>query len=183
MPKTNPTLSQFAKLGYVETEKGLVKAESLVEKKPEKRDNLIKELGKLVPESFVKLAEKLENKKVKNATKTVVDGVKFDSQLEAYMYSLLKGAKIEFEFQKVYVLQEKFRYGKEAVRAVTLTVDFWLPFQNMIIDTKGFANDVSPLKMKWLKRWLLDYYEYVNIELPKNKKECDVLLNRILYDM
>lgn len=128
------------------------------------------------------------NKKVRNATKSVVDGVKFDSNLEKTMYDLLTGAQIDFQFQKQYILQQKFRYGTAAIRAITLTVDFYLPERNMIIDTKGYANDVAPVKYKMLKKLL--YFEYDNgwitslpkIELPSTKKECEVLLNRLLYD-
>lgn len=123
------------------------------------------------------------NAKVRNATKVEENGVKFDSRLEKYMYDLLVGAKVTFEFQKIYLLQEKFRYRDEAVMAITLTVDFWLPTKDIIIDAKGFANDVSPLKYKMLKN-LLKHRERVmpDIIMPATKKECDLLLNRILYE-
>jgi len=172
----NTSLSDWNKKGLIMVGNGLVKSEDLVDPNPIKI------------EPFAPISE---NKKIRNATKTVVDGVKFDSLLEKYMYDLLRGAKIEFEFQKVYVLQEKFRYGKEAVRAITLTVDFFVPLlfnEAIIIDTKGFANDVAPLKMKLLKRLLYDHYEnhyyakLPKIEIPKNKKEAELLLNRLLYD-
>ena len=124
------------------------------------------------------------NKKIRNATKSEVDGVKFDSQLERYMYEILKGAGVHFDFQVEYVLQEKFRYGTDAIRAITLTVDFVLTGKNMIIDTKGFMNDRAPMKIKMLKRHLLNTQpdNLPTIELPSNKKECDELLNRLLYE-
>lgn len=129
------------------------------------------------------------NAKIKNATKSInQNGVKFDSKLEKYMYELLQGEGIDFEFQKVYILQEKFKFGTEAIIAIKKIVDFYLPLQNMIIDTKGYSNDVSPMKHKMLKRHLQDCFETGNnisltrIEMPRNKKECDLLLNRILYD-
>jgi len=130
------------------------------------------------------------NKKILNATKSVNDeGVKFDSSLERHMYDRLKAAKIDFQFQVEYLLQEKFRYNGEAVRAITLTVDFVLSpgFGNLIIDTKGWANDVSPLKHKMLKWHLFKESERTGwllptIELPATKKQCDELVNRLLYD-
>lgn len=124
------------------------------------------------------------NRKVKNATKTTIDGITFDSKLESTMYTLLRGSGLTFERQKVYVLQQKFRYGKEAVRAITLTVDFYLPEKNMIVDTKGFANERSPLKYKMLKWYFcqLDPDNLPKIEMPGNEKECQMLINRLLYD-
>lgn len=135
--------------------------------------------------SAIQAPQPKANAKVKNATKSIVDGVRFDSKLEKYLYDLLKGAQIDFEFQKVYILQDKFRYGTEAVRAITLTVDFLIPSKNMIIDSKGYANDVSPLKYKLLKNLLWTENNGLNlpkIEMPKNKLECDLLLNKILYE-
>jgi hypothetical protein len=121
------------------------------------------------------------NKKIKNATKIEVDGVNFDSKLEKYMYDLLRGAGIDFEFQKVYQLQEPFKYDGAHVRAINKIVDFYLPGKNMIIDTKGYSNDVSPMKHKMLKHVLKNNGLEMPIEMPKNKKECDVLLNKLLF--
>lgn len=167
----NSTLSDWAKQGMVLTGNNLVKSEKLLDKNPKK-------IGNLLP----------GNAKVKNTTKVQADGLVFDSKLEYFMYGLLKGAGIEFEFQKVYLLQERFRYGSEAIRAITSRVDFYLPGRNMIIDTKGYANDVAPLKYKMLKALLVNHFEndYIEvlpkIEMPKNKKECQLLLNRLLFD-
>lgn len=124
------------------------------------------------------------NRKVKNATKTTVDGIVFDSKLESYLYTLLRGSGLKLERQKVYVLQQKFCFGKTAIRAITLTVDFWLPEKNMIIDTKGFANDRSPLKYKMLKWYFyqLGPDNLPKIEMPKDREACQLLINRLLYD-
>ena len=121
------------------------------------------------------------NRKVKNAVKSVVDGVSFDSRLEKTMYDLLAGAGIKFEFQKVFVLQDSFRYRGEAIRAIKCIVDFYLPDRDLIIDTKGYANDVSPIKYKMLKRFLVDRGLSYNIIMPKNKRECKLTLNKLLF--
>lgn len=123
------------------------------------------------------------NKKIRNAVKSEVDGIKFDSNLEKHMYGLLNGAGVTFMFQYEYLLQEKFKYGTENIRAITLTVDFFLPTKIMIIDTKGYMNDVAPLKYKMLKKHLIDVDPYFlpRIELPSTQKECDLLLNNILF--
>jgi len=120
------------------------------------------------------------NAKIKNATKLVVDGVKFDSRLEYYMYTLLKEAGIEFEFQKTFILQPKFRYRTENVRAICKIVDFHLESRNIILETKGFANDVSPIKHKMLKFALLNEYGISpNVVMVKNKQECVEFIENI----
>lgn len=139
--------------------------------------------GKVVKLPLIGSDEKPKpNAKIKNATKSVVDGIAFDSNLEKHMYDLLKGAGVAFEFQKVFVLQDKFKYGTENVRAITKIVDFYLSTRNMVIDTKGYNNDVSPLKHKMLK-WALktNYGIEPKIEMPSTKKECELLLNRLLF--
>lgn len=123
------------------------------------------------------------NKKIKGAVKSVVNGIAFDSNLEKYMHGLLQGAGIDFEFQKVFILQNKFRYRIENIRAIKKIVDFYLPVHNVIIDTKGFSNDISPMKHKMLKSVLKYLYDMQpEIFMPKNKAECDLLLNKLLYD-
>ena len=169
----NTTLADWNKQGLVFKDGQLVQGKKLVSKKVEKLPDLL-EQGK--------------NKKIMNAKKVTDEaGVHFDSGLERYLYDLLQGAGIDFDFQVKYVLQNKFRYHGEAIRAITLTVDFFLAGKNMIIDTKGYANDVAPLKYKMLK-WVLhnNWLEFglptPIIELPSTKKECDILLNRLLFD-
>lgn len=199
------TPEQLKQKGLVQNEKGdYVPVKSLVNhKKIEKLPNLIDRaiggipnvtpeqaeiIAKQLKESQERIAKtynlvKAGNQKVKNATKIEVDGVKFDSKLEKYMYDLLKGAQIDFEFQKVFVLQPKFKYRTENVRAISKVVDFYLESRSIIIDTKGFSNDVSPMKHKMLKFALMnDYVIQPDIIMPKDKQECNLLINRILYD-
>lgn len=199
------TPEQLRQNGLVQNEKGdYVKVSSLVNKgKVEKLPNLIDRaiggIPNVTPEQAEIIAKQLKesqeriaktynlvqasNQKVKNATKIEVDGVKFDSKLEKYMYDLLKGAQIDFEFQKVFVLQPKFKYRTENVRAIFKVVDFYLESRSIIIDTKGFSNDVSPMKHKMLKFALMnDYVIQPDIIMPKDKQECNLLLNRLLYD-
>jgi|GEM_PF-314309 len=182
----------FRKQGLIETPNGFIKAAKLVNTGKVDKIKLppefvsVKNINALYPDGRVEPVLPKANRKIKNAVKSEVDGVKFDSNLEKYMYGLLKGAGITFEFQVEYLLQEKFRYGKEAIRAITLTVDFWLPTRNMIIDTKGYANDRAPMKYKMLKWYLFQEVKRAGgdlpiIETPSNKKECDLLLNKILY--
>jgi len=192
MSRVQYTIEQLKKLGLVQVNNGPYQSiEKLVDKKPKKLPLLNKAFLQAVPDNKV-----IGNAKVKNATKVEADGLKFDSRLEYYMYGLLKGAGIEFQFQKVYLLQEKFIYSSRTIRAITLTVDFWLLKFNMIIDTKGLQTQQGALRWKMLKKHLvdleiervintcdsLDNFNVPRIEMPKNKRECELLLNRLLFD-
>lgn len=140
-------------------------------------------MKKFIEQGFAEI-KATANKKVRNSVKsTNAEGVKFDSNLEKHMYNLLKGAKIYFNFQVPYVLQEKFAYGTENIRAITLTVDFFLPGKNMIIDTKGMQTQQGAMRYKMLKKHFVDTQpdNLPVIELPATKGECDLLLNRLLY--
>jgi hypothetical protein len=165
------TTNDLIKKGLIQVNGGAYAPVSkVVVKKPKKLPNLLK---RAIGDST--------NKKIKNATKVEYDGIKFDSRLEATMYARLKSADIDFEFQKIYQLQDKFKYGSEHIRAIILTVDFYLAKQNQIIDTKGFQTQQGALRWKLLKAILKDLPNPPTIELPSNKSECEHLINRILY--
>lgn len=126
-------------------------------------------------------APQSENKKIKNATKVTLDGVQFASKLELYCYNMLKASEIRFEFQVPIVLQEKFRFEGEAIREIKMIIDFYLPDNDMYIDTKGFQTPDSKLKFKMLKHKIHKEGSDLGVELPKNKKEVDALVNRLLF--
>lgn len=95
----------------------------------------------------------MENKKVRNATKVEVDGIKFLSKLEAFTYKSLKENNIEAAYQPIkFVLLPAFQYKSEKIRAITLTPDF--VGDNFIIEVKGHPNDVFPYKWKLFKWYL-----------------------------
>ncbi len=118
------------------------------------------------------------NKRVKNANKVIIDDIKFDSKLEAYMYGLLKKKKINFEMQKVFVLQPGFRdtTGK-AIIAIKWKADFWLPDHGLIIDTKGWGTEIFKIKLKLFKyqQNIGNYSEVKTLEFPSNKSKCLLL--------
>ena len=119
------------------------------------------------------------NRKVLNATKTEENGASFDSRLERYMHDLLKSHGIGFLFQKRYTLQEPFTYNGENVRAITYTLDFYLPEYDMAIDTKGVATQQGKIRIKMLKRLFADLGRTTTIELPRTKDECAALVARL----
>lgn len=111
--------------------------------------------------------------------KTEIDGIKFDSRLEGFMYEKLQDAGIRFELQKKYELQSKFKYNSESIRAITYTVDFYLPDYDICIDTKGIATQQGLMRIKMLKRYFFDHGLNTKILLPKNQKECIALVGEL----
>ncbi len=107
-------------------------------------------------------------------------GLKFDSKLELSFYEMLKSNKIPFEFQVTYTLHPSFQYNKATVRAMTLTVDFDFTKhgRNIIVDTKGFMRNDNKLKWKFFK--YLNKDKAPEIFFPKNKKECEKVVEIIL---
>lgn len=85
------------------------------------------------------------------------------------MHDLLKSHGIGFLFQKRYTLQEPFTYNRENVRAITYTLDFYLPDYDMAIDTKGVATQQGKIRIKMLKRLFADLGRTTTIELPRTK--------------
>ena len=128
---------------------------------------------------------KPKNKKVRNATSKVYKGIKFRSKLELFTYRKLEEAKIKALYEKKkYVLQEGFHYPEECyephktkgyinntykVRDITYTPDFVDPNGKWIIEVKGFANDVFPIKWKLFKNYLLSLEDPPVLYLPKNQ--------------
>ena len=112
--------------------------------------------------------------------KIVVDGVKFDSKLEYYLYGYLQLINADFDFQYKITLIEKFRFNDKAVRATTLRVDFVVRAsgKTLYVDTKGFATEVSKLKYKMLRDKLKEE-ENVDVIWLKNKKEVNAFINSI----
>lgn len=128
--------------------------------------------------------------RVRNAQKALAkDGTRCDSKLEAFGYDTFKDTGLRFEYQKKYVLQEKIKYRDKTILPITLTVDFWFPDLNVIVDTKGFQTEVNVLRWKMLKFHLKMERAILKacppplevdlllpeIFLPKNRKEVSEL--------
>ena len=62
------------------------------------------------------------------------------------------------------------------VRAITYTVDFYLPDYDVAIDTKGWATQQGQLRIKMLKKLFADLGRTTRIELPRTPEECDALV-------
>ena len=87
------------------------------------------------------------------AKKTKVDGVIFDSGMEAEFYALLKDSKevVCFELQPRYLLQEAFKKEGKTIRKIEYVADFKVLYKDKtfeVIDVKGQVTDVFKLKKK-----------------------------------
>ena len=105
--------------------------------------------------------------------KTVVDGIKFDSKLEAEYYQLLKFKKAQghiqdFKLQPRYTLQETFKRDGKTYRSITYVADFEI-MQNdgsvVVVDCKGMMTDVFKIKAKLFTKL------YGKLYLVKRSKE------------
>ena len=116
--------------------------------------------------------------KVKNATPTQLDGIKFRSKLEAYTYKKLKEANIYAEYEQYrYILLPSFIFENRTVRAITYLPDF--VGSNFIIECKGFPNEAWPLREKLFKYYLTNNMPNYSFYLVRNQKQVDELIKKL----
>lgn len=116
--------------------------------------------------------------KVKNATPTQLDGIKFRSKLEAYTYKKLKEANIYAEYEQYrYMLLPSFIFENKTVRAITYLPDF--VGSNFIIECKGFPNEAWPLREKLFKYYLTNNMPNYSFYLVRNQKQVDELIKKL----
>jgi hypothetical protein len=69
------------------------------------------------------------------------------------------GEIVDYELQKTYELQPKFKYNGKTIPLIKYVADFYIVYKDghtEIIDTKGFADSTAKLKRK------LFWYHYPN---------------------
>lgn len=139
------------------------------------------------------------------AKKTKKYGYYFDSKLELYCFEKLKQARIAFNFQVPYILQENVKRSADSLEFTTKTlmysnkkiaefskslqvvkivVDFTIESKNylIIIDTKGVKTAVFNLKKKLLLAKLeKELKKPVALLLPNSKKSVNDLVTRLIY--
>ena len=119
-----------------------------------------------------------QNKKVRNATPLVYDGIQFRSKLEAYCYKKLIQNNIQTAYEKnKYVLIEKFSFQDKTVLPITYTPDF--VGDNFIIECKGNMNDAFPIRWKLFKHYLYKNGLNYKLYLPRNQKDVDSVILEI----
>ena len=95
----------------------------------------------------------MENKKIKNATPTTYKGVQYRSKLEVRFAMMLDAEKIPFAYEEeTWVVLDKQTYMGKTIRCVTYTPDFIIG--NIVVEIKGFRNDVFPLKKKLIIKFI-----------------------------
>ena len=90
--------------------------------------------------------------------KTIIDGFKFDSEMESHYYLYLKqlkemGKVVDFILQPTYLLQEGFDLNGKRIRAITYKADFKVIYKDgheEVIDVKGKLTEEFKIKRKML---------------------------------
>lgn len=90
--------------------------------------------------------------------KTMVDGIKFDSEMESHYYIYLKqlkeiGEVVDFVLQPSYLLQEGFNLNGKRIRPITYKADFKVIYKDgheEVIDVKGKFTEEFKIKRKML---------------------------------
>ena len=130
----------------------------------------------------------MENKKIKNATTKELDGIQFKSQLEATIYKTLVSNAITPEYEKrtfefvprlrptvPFFNRVKKVFGLEMkpLHPITYTPDFTFEYDGMliVIEAKGFENDVYPVKKNLFRRYLENLPQYSMYFEIRTKKE------------
>ena len=130
--------------------------------------------------------------------KVAFDGIQFASGLEKYMYIALKKAKIHALYEgATFVLQEDFKFGidsyerqangkgdminrgQKKIQNIKYTPDF--VSDSFIIECKGRANESFPIRWKMFKKYVKEHLKHVTLYKPQNQKECDLVINLIIY--
>lgn len=122
--------------------------------------------------------QKLVNKKIRNATINVYDGILFRSKLETYTYRKLKEANIYTEYEKHrYELIPAFVFLGKKIRAMTYLPDF--VGSTYIIECKGWGNDAWPLREKLFKYKMYLTQDTRDFYVVHNQKEVDECIDKI----
>lgn len=131
----------------------------------------------------------MENRKIKNATKIVVDGITVRSKSEAMMYELLKKTGLKFGYEDYTIILMDSFYPRcwingmkkdcSKMRSITYTPDFVVYGSERLyfIEVKGFPNDTYPIKRKLLMRFLMEKNS-IFFEVH-NRKEMENCINII----
>ena len=90
--------------------------------------------------------------------KTIIDGFKFDSEMESHYYLYLKqlkeiGEVVDFVLQPTYLLQEGFNLNGKRIRPITYKADFKVIYKDgheEVIDVKGKLTEEFKIKRKML---------------------------------
>ena len=102
-------------------------------------------------------------------SKTIIDGIKFDSKKESLRYQELKlleknGDITELELQPRFTLQPKYRKNGKTIRKIEYVADFSYrdkKGKHIVEDVKGIKTEVYKLKKKIFE------YKYPTLEIKE----------------
>lgn len=119
------------------------------------------------------------NKKVKNATITYYNGIKFRSKLEAECAKILdkEGVKYEYEPFKIELLPT-FQYDGKTYRAWTYSPDFIL-YNNIMVEVKGWETDTWSIKKRMILKYIVDHDYSYEFYMIKNTSQLQKLINEL----
>ena len=126
----------------------------------------------------MKRQKKKKEGKVRNATPTEYDGIKFRSKLEMYTYKKLREARInaDYEQHRFELLPAFVALSGKKYRAMTYLPDF--VGKDFIIECKGFPNESWPLRKKLFEYALVrDDLKYDFYEVHTQKEVDTLVLN------
>lgn len=115
-----------------------------------------------------------------NATKTEIDGIKFDSKFEGRVYEYLRDHQIPILDRQIrFILQDKFRYNGEAVRTIEYLPDFLIEYRwhKLYIDAKGMQDAQFKIKHKM---WKYRHGEGNTLLIVKSIRDLEDQLTKIV---
>lgn len=112
------------------------------------------------------------------------DALCFDSRLEWRCWSHLKASGVAFDLKpETFELQPGFRDGAgEWVRPICVTLDFYVPFCDLWIDTKGHATETFALRLKLLRHHFHQRGKTLTLVLPDTARAVDALVLELQRD-
>jgi hypothetical protein len=120
------------------------------------------------------------NRKIKNAVKSEVNGVKFDSNLEKSVYECLVQAGIYFVFKEQIELLPSFVWNNKVVRNMVWNPDFTFPAIQVLLDSKGYPDQVFPVKLKLTKNILKTGWHILVVKNKGDIQACIELLRMFI---
>ena len=105
--------------------------------------------------------------------KTIIDGFKFDSEMESHYYLYLKqlkemGEVVDFVLQPTYLLQEGFNLNGKRIRPITYKADFKVIYKGgyeEVIDVKGKLTEEVKIK----RNMVLYRYRDINFKCVQER--------------
>ena len=137
---------------------------------------------------IINMSNKKANKKIMNATEANISGIEFKSKLEATIYKALLDNGITPEYEnRVFEfvprlrptvpffnrIQKVFKLEMKPLQPITYTPDFVFEYNGIlvVIEAKGFENDVFYVKKNLFRRYLEDLKQYSMYFEVRTKKE------------